>query len=87
MANCESPKCATCEFVKGHRQPNKVNTIKKNHMKEQELKKIIFGQDKLFLQIIIYRGLKVGSTTQKGNHIYLIYSQEDVFLLTMPVVM
>ena len=28
-----------CEFVKGHPQPNKLNTIKNNHMKEQELKK------------------------------------------------
>ena len=32
-------KCAACEFGKGHRQPNKVNTIKNNPMKEQELKK------------------------------------------------
>ena len=39
VANCESPKCAACEFGKVHRQTNKVNTIKKNHMKEQELKK------------------------------------------------
>ena len=39
VANCERPKCAACEFGKGHRQPNKINTIKKNPMKEQELKK------------------------------------------------
>ena len=39
MANCERPKCATCEFGKGHRQPNKINTIKKNPMKEQDIKK------------------------------------------------
>ena len=39
VANCERPKCAACEFGNGHRQPNKVNTIKKNPMKEQELKK------------------------------------------------
>ena len=39
VANCESPKCATCEFGTGHRQPNKINTIKKNPVKEQEIKK------------------------------------------------
>ena len=39
VANCESLKCAACEFGKGHRRPNKVNTTKKNHMKEQERKK------------------------------------------------
>ena len=39
VANCERPKCAACEFGKGHCQPNKVNTIKKNPMKEQDLKK------------------------------------------------
>ena len=39
VANCESTKCAACEFGKGNRQPNKINTIKKNPMKEQELKK------------------------------------------------
>ena len=39
VANCERPKCAACEFWKGHCRPNKVNTIKKNPMKDQELKK------------------------------------------------
>ena len=39
VANCERPKCAACEFGKGHRRPNKINTIKKNPMKEKELKK------------------------------------------------
>ena len=39
VANCERPKCAACEFGKGHCRPNKLNTIKKNPMKEQELKK------------------------------------------------
>ena len=39
VANCERPKCAACEFGKGHRLPNRVNIIKKNPMKEQELKK------------------------------------------------
>ena len=37
VANCERPKCAACEFGKGHCQPNKVNTTNKNPMKEQEL--------------------------------------------------
>ena len=39
VAKCESPKCAACEFGNGHGQPNKVNTIKKNPMKEKYLKK------------------------------------------------
>ena len=38
VANCENPKCVAYEFGKGHRQPNKVNTTKKNLMKEQYLK-------------------------------------------------
>ena len=38
VANCESPKCSDCEFRKGNRRPNKIYTIKKNPMKEQELK-------------------------------------------------
>ena len=39
VANCESTKCAACEFGKGHCRPNKINTIKKNPMKDQDLKK------------------------------------------------
>ena len=39
VANCERPKCAAREFGNGHHRPNKVNKIKKNPMKEQELKK------------------------------------------------
>ena len=39
VAKCERLKCAACEFGKGRRRTNKVNKIKKNHMKEQELKK------------------------------------------------
>ena len=39
VVNCEMLKCAACEFVKGHRQPNKVDIIKNNPMKEQDLKK------------------------------------------------
>ena len=39
VANCERPKCAACEFGKGHIRLKKVNTIKKNPMKEQDLKK------------------------------------------------
>ena len=38
VSNCERPKCAACDFGKGHRRSNKVTTIKKNHTKEQELK-------------------------------------------------
>ena len=37
LTNCERPKCAACEFVKGSFQSNKVNTIKNNPMKEQEI--------------------------------------------------
>ena len=39
MANCESPKCAACEFGNGNRRYNKVNTTKKNPIKEKDIKK------------------------------------------------
>ena len=39
VANCERPKCAACDFGKGNRRTNKINTIKKNPMKELKLKK------------------------------------------------
>ena len=39
VANCKRPKCAACEFGKGSLWCNKVNNIKNNSMKEQELKK------------------------------------------------
>ena len=87
VANCENTKCTACEFGKGHCRPNKVNKIKNNPMNEQELKNDHLLPGKLFLKIIIYRGPQVGSTTQKGSQINLICSQEDVSLLTMPVVM
>ena len=46
VANFERPKCAACDFGEGHRRPNKVNTIKENHMKEKDIKKdpILPGQ-------------------------------------------
>ena len=39
VTNCESPKCAACEFGKGHRRSNKVKTTKNNPMKEKYIKK------------------------------------------------
>ena len=39
VANCERPKCAAGESVKGRCQYNKINTIKNNPMKEQYIKK------------------------------------------------
>ena len=36
VANCERPKCSACEFGKVHCLTNKINTIKKNPMKEQD---------------------------------------------------
>ena len=47
VANCERPKCDAYDFGKGRRQPNKINTIKKNPMKEQELKKDHFLPGKM----------------------------------------
>ena len=46
VSNCERTKCAACEFVKGHFRSNKVNKIKNNTMKEQEINKdhLLFGQ-------------------------------------------
>ena len=40
LANCERTKCAACELGKVHRRPKKINTINKNTMKEQDLKKV-----------------------------------------------
>ena len=39
VAYCKCTKCAACEFGKSHRRPNKLNTIKKNPMKDKNLKK------------------------------------------------
>ena len=39
VANCERHKCSAYEFEKSYRQTNKVNKIKKNPMKEKNLKK------------------------------------------------
>ena len=39
VANCERPKYAACEFVKVCHQPDKLKTIKNNHMKDQKLNK------------------------------------------------
>ena len=46
VANYKRTKCAACEFGKTHCRTNKVNTIKKNIMKEQDLNKdyILPGQ-------------------------------------------
>ena len=37
--NCEKPKCSACEFGNFHCRSNKVNKIKNNPLKYQELKK------------------------------------------------
>ena len=87
MANCERPKYVTCEFVKGHRRLNKVNTTKKNTMKDQYLKKdhILHGH---MVSADHYISLDPGRLYyKKGNHINMICNQEDVSLFTMPVVM
>ena len=47
-ANCERPKCATCEFGKGHIRPNKVKTIKNNTKEEQEFRKDHFMPGHIF---------------------------------------
>ena len=39
VANCESPNCAAYDFVKGDLRPDKLNAIKNNHIKDQDLKK------------------------------------------------
>ena len=46
VANYYTPKCAACEFGKGHCKTNKVNTNNKNPMKEQDLNKdnILLGK-------------------------------------------
>ena len=46
LANCERLKCSACEFGKGNCLSNKVNAIKNNPMKKQDLKKdhLLTGQ-------------------------------------------
>ena len=46
VSNFERTKCSTCEFENGHHQSNKVNTIKNNPMKRQDLNKdhLLTGQ-------------------------------------------
>ena len=39
LANREMPRCTDCDFVKGNSRTNKVNRIKNNPMKEQDIKK------------------------------------------------
>ena len=34
VANCESPKCYACDFVKVDHQPNKIHKTKKNTINE-----------------------------------------------------
>ena len=33
----QMPKCSACDFGKGQRRPDKINTVKKNPMKNQDL--------------------------------------------------
>ena len=85
VANCERPKCAAYEFGKGHRRPNKINKIKKNPMKEKELKKDHLLPGQMVSADYYISRAPGGSTTQNGNQINPICYQEDVYLLTMPV--
>ena len=87
VSNCERPKCSACEFGKGHRLTNKINTINNNPMKEQELKKdhLMTGQ---MVSAYHYISRDLGRLYHtKANQINMRCSQEDVSLLTMPVVM
>ena len=54
------------------------STIKNNHMTDQELNKDhILPVQMVSADQYIY-GLQVGSTTKRGNRIYLICTQKDV---------
>ena len=87
VANCESPKCDYCEFGKCHCQSSKVNTIRKNPMKEKELKNDNFlpGQMVSAYHYILQDPGRIYH--KKGNQILLICYQEDTCLLTIPVVL
>ena len=56
-------------------------------MKDQEIKKDNLLPKQMVSADHFISRLQVGSTTRKGNQIHLIFSQEDVSLLTIPVVM
>ena len=85
VTNCKRPKCAVCEFGKVHFLPNKINTIKKNPMKEQELKKdhLLPGQ---MLSVDHYISRAPGRLYHTKGKSYPS-DMEVVSLLTMPVVM
>ena len=87
VANCERPKCSSCAFGKSNHQPNKVNTIKKNHMKEQELKKdhILPGQMVYADHYIAWDPCRLYHTNGKSYPSDMFYG--GFFLLTMPVFM
>ena len=87
VVNCERPKCAACEFGKGNLRPNKVNTTKKNHMKEKELNKyhLLPGQ---MVSVDHYISRAPGKLYHtKGKSYPSGMFQEDVSLLTMSVFM
>ena len=85
VANCERPKYSACEFGKGNCIPNKINTINKNPMKEQDLKKdhLLPGKMVSADNYISWDPGRLYHT--KGKPDQSDISQEDVSLLTMPV--
>ena len=86
LANYESPNWTACEFLKGHHQPDKVNTTKKNLMKEQDLKKEhLLTEHTVFANqnILRYPGRLYH---ERASQIHMKYSQANEFILTMTVV-
>ena len=74
VANCERPKCAACEFGKCQSQPNKVDIIKKNHMKELDLKK-----DHLLLGKMVFTDHYISRAPGMLYHTKGKSDQSDIF--------
>ena len=81
VSNCESPKFSACEFGKFCCQPDKVNTIKKNPMKETDIKKDHFHPIHMVYKDHCISWASGSYITQREIHIHLRCSQEDVFFM------
>ena len=86
VANCESPKCDVCEFGKFHRIPNKINNVKENPMKYQEINKDHILPGHMFSSYHYISWYPVRIYHKRTIQIHLRCSQASVSLLNIPVV-
>ena len=87
VTNCKIPQCAAREFGKGHCLSNKVKTINKNPIKEQDINK-----DHILLGHIVYADNYISRAPDRLYHTKGRSYPSGMFssgcvLLTVPVVM